>query len=219
MPFDLAQILQTVSVAAIPILFAITLHEVAHGWVARSCGDRTAEMLGRLSLNPLKHVDPVGTLLVPTLTLLFTGFLFGWAKPVPVNFNALRRPKQDMILVAIAGPVSNLVMALFWALVLKASLLLGAAPDNSVYFFLRMAEIGVFFNVLLAVFNFMPIPPLDGGRVLRGLVSEPLGKLLDRIEPFGLIIVVGLLYMGWLWALVEPLMAIIKSLILSLVGL
>ena len=159
MPFDLAQILQAISVAAIPVLFAITLHEVAHGWVARSCGDRTADMLGRLSLNPLKHVDPVGTVLVPTLTLLFTGFVFGWAKPVPVNFNALRRPKQDMILVAIAGPLSNLVMALFWALVLKASLLAGAAPDSSAYFFYRMAEIGVFFNVLLAVFNFLPIPP------------------------------------------------------------
>jgi Zn-dependent protease len=219
MSFDLAQLLQTISVAAIPILFAITLHEVAHGWAARYFGDRTAEMLGRLSLNPIKHVDPMGTVAVPLLTLFFTGFLFGWAKPVPVNFNGLRRPKQDMVWVAIAGPASNIAMALIWAIILKLSLLAGATPDNALYFFARMAEIGVFFNVLLAVFNFMPIPPLDGGRVLRGLVSERFGKLLDRMEPFGLIIVVGLLYVGWLWALLKPLMTIIEGLILSVVGL
>jgi Zn-dependent protease len=219
MSFDLAQLLQTVSVAAIPILFAITLHEVAHGWTARYFGDRTAEMLGRLSLNPIKHVDPFGTIAVPLMTLFFTGFLFGWAKPVPVNFNGLRRPKQDMVWVAIAGPASNIVMALLWAIVLKLSLLAGARPDNALFFFARMAEIGVFFNVLLAVFNFVPIPPLDGGRVLRGLVSEGFGKLLDRMEPFGLIIVVGLLYVGWLWALLKPLMTIIEGLILSAVGL
>jgi len=219
MSFDLAQLLQTASVAAIPILFAITLHEVAHGWAARYFGDSTAEMLGRLSLNPIKHVDPFGTIAVPLMTLFFTGFLFGWAKPVPVNFNNLRRPKQDMVWVAIAGPASNIAMALGWAIILKVSIIAGAAPQNALYFFVRMAEIGVFFNVLLAVFNFMPIPPLDGGRVLRGLVSEGFGKLLDRMEPFGLIIVVGLLYVGWLWALLKPLMAIIERLILSAVGL
>jgi len=219
MNFDLTQIMQTVSVAAIPILFAITLHEVAHGWAARQFGDRTAEMLGRLSLNPLKHVDPFGTIVVPLITLVSGGFLFGWAKPVPVNFGGLNHPKRDMIWVAAAGPAANIVMAFGWAVILKLVLIFHAQLGGVRPFFQQMAEIGVFFNVLLAVFNLIPIPPLDGGRVLRGLVSDSFGNLLDRIEPFGLIIVLGLLFLGWLWALVEPFMIIIQKLILSLVGL
>ncbi len=219
MAADISQIIQTASVAAIPILFAITLHEVAHGWAARYFGDRTAEMLGRLSLNPIKHIDPMGTILVPMLTLFFSGFLFGWAKPVPVNFNALRHPKKDMVWVALAGPASNIVMAFGWAIILKLTLLLGGGGAGVPEFFQKMAEIGVFFNVLLAVFNLMPIPPLDGGRVLRGLVNDSIGNLLDRIEPFGLIIVMGLLFMGALWTLIRPLMTLIQNIILSLVGL
>lgn len=219
MATDISQIIQTASVAAIPILFAITLHEVAHGWAARYFGDRTAEMLGRLSLNPIKHIDPMGTILVPMLTLFFSGFMFGWAKPVPVNFNALRQPKKDMVWVAVAGPASNIVMAFGWAIILKLTSLLGVGTVGALYFFQQMAEIGVFFNVLLAVFNFIPIPPLDGGRVLRGLVNDSVGNLLDRIEPFGLIIIMGLLFMGTLWSLIRPLMSVIQKLILSLVGL
>jgi Zn-dependent protease len=219
MATDISQIIQTASVAAIPILFAITLHEVAHGWAARYFGDRTAEMLGRLSLNPIKHIDPMGTILVPMLTLFFSGFMFGWAKPVPVNFNALRQPKKDMVWVAVAGPASNIVMAFAWAIILKLTSLLGVGTAGALYFFQQMAEIGVFFNVLLAVFNFIPIPPLDGGRVLRGLVNDSVGNLLDRIEPFGLIIIMGLLFMGTLWSLIRPLMSVIQKLILSLVGL
>jgi len=216
---DFSQVIQTLSVAIIPVLFAITLHEVAHGWAARLKGDRTAEMLGRLSLNPIKHVDPVGTILVPMVMVLVSGFMFGWAKPVPVAFGNLNNPKKDMIFVAAAGPAANIVMAFLWAVLLKVVLLAGGGGSPVPEFLRGMAEIGIFFNVLLAVFNLLPIPPLDGGRVLRGLVNESIGRQLDRMEPFGLIIVVGLLFLGWLWPLVRPAMDVVQRLILSLVGL
>jgi len=216
---DFSGAIQTLSVAAIPILFAITLHEVAHGWAAKLRGDRTAEMLGRLSLNPIKHIDPVGTVAVPVLMVLTTGFMFGWAKPVPVAFNNLNNPKKDMVFVAFAGPVANVVMALFWAVILKLVFVSGGAGGPVSDFIYQMARIGIFFNVLLAVFNLLPIPPLDGGRVLRGLVNESIGRVLDRLEPFGLIIVVGLLLLGWLFPLVQPAMDFLQRLILALVGL
>jgi len=216
---DFSGALQTLSVAAIPILFAITLHEVAHGWAAKQFGDRTAEMLGRLSLNPIKHIDPVGTILVPMAMVITTGFMFGWAKPVPVNFSALNNPKRDMVFVALAGPAANFVMAFIWAVILKVTLLVGTPGGGATEFFRSMADIGIFFNVLLAVFNMLPIPPLDGGRVVRGLVDESIGRTLDRIEPFGLIIVVGLLFMGWLFPLMRPALEFFERLILSLVGL
>lgn len=216
---DFNQLMQGVAVGAIPILLAITLHEAAHGWAAKQCGDRTAEMLGRLSLNPLRHIDPVGTVLVPLLLWFTGGVLFGWAKPVPVGYNNLRNPKRDMMIVAIAGPGANFVMAIGWALVFKVTLMLGLGDSTTGEFLMGMARIGLLINVLLAAFNLIPIPPLDGGRVLRGLVSEGVGKYLDRIEPFGLIIIVLLLLSGLLWVAVKPMFALVESLVIFLVGL
>jgi len=193
---QLANTLQFLAVAAIPLLFAITVHEAAHGWMAGRFGDRTAEMLGRVTLNPVKHIDPVGTIIVPIFMVVMSGFVFGWAKPVPVNSRNLHNPKRDMVPVALAGPGANLLMALSWALIFHmvagASTLLGSSAD----FFLRMAEIGVIFNMLLMIFNLLPILPLDGGRVLRGLVPESIGRRLDALERYGLIIVIGLLVFG-----------------------
>lgn len=193
---QIADILQFLSVAAIPLLFAITVHEAAHGWMAGRFGDRTAELLGRVTLNPAKHIDPIGTIVVPIVMMMGTGFIFGWAKPVPVNSRNLRNPKRDMVPVAFAGPGANLLMALGWALffhlVVGASSVLG----SSARFFLEMAFYGVYINCLLMIFNLLPILPLDGGRVLRGLVPESVGRRMDALERYGLIIVVGLLFLG-----------------------
>jgi len=216
---DISQMMRGLAVGAIPVLLAITLHEVAHGWAAKRRGDRTAEMLGRLSLNPLKHIDPVGTVLVPLILYLTGGILFGWAKPVPVNFGNLRNPKKDMIFVAIAGPGANFIMALAWALLFKLVFLLGLNTGVSGEFLIAMAQIGLLINILLATFNLLPIPPLDGGRVLRGLVSESLGKYLDRIEPFGLIILVLLLFSGLLRVVIMPIFELVQDLVIFLVGL
>lgn len=211
--FDINQIMQGIAVGAIPVLFAITLHEVSHGLAARRFGDRTAEMLGRLSLNPIRHIDPVGTLLVPAVLFAFSGVLFGWAKPVPVMFRNLNNPKHDMIFVALAGPLANIAMGIVWALLLKLVYALGLEQGIAGDFLISMSRIGILINTLLAAFNLLPIPPLDGGRVLRGLVSESLGQYLDRIEPFGLIIIALLLVSGWLWIVVAPLFALVESLI------
>lgn len=211
--FDINQIMQGIAVGAIPVLFAITLHEVAHGLVARRFGDRTAEMLGRLSLNPIRHIDPVGTLLVPAVLFALSGVLFGWAKPVPVMFRNLNNPKRDMIFVALAGPLANIAMGIVWALLLKLVYSSGLAQGIAGEFLISMSRIGILINTLLAAFNLLPIPPLDGGRVLRGLVGESFGQYLDRIEPFGLIIIALLLVSGWLWIVVAPLFAIVENLI------
>lgn len=212
------EVIQLVCAAIIPALFAIAFHEAAHGWAARYFGDRTAEMLGRLSLNPIRHIDPFGTVLAPLL-LAFMGLPpLGWAKPVPVVARNLRNPKRDMAVVAAAGPLSNLVMALGWALVLVLVGLLLPAGSGVWQFGSLMARFGIQFNVLLAVFNFLPIPPLDGGRVLRGLVSEPIGRRLDAIERYGLIIVLALLTFGNLGRILSPLIERVVRIILSLVG-
>ncbi len=195
---QIASALQFIFVAAIPMLFAITVHEAAHGWMAGRFGDRTAELLGRVTLNPAKHIDPVGTIVVPVLMIVMSGFVFGWAKPVPVNGRNLRNPKRDMVPVAFAGPGANLLMALVWALFFHLSVGASAVLGSSLRFFLQMAQIGVFFNMLLMIFNLLPIPPLDGGRVLRGLAPESIGRRLDALERYGLIIVIGLLVLGLL---------------------
>jgi Zn-dependent protease len=191
---DLQSVLYKISIGALPILLAITLHEVAHGYVARRFGDRTAEAQGRLSLNPLKHVDPIGTVLLPGFLLLTgAGFLFGWAKPVPVVPRNLRNPKTDMAWVAAAGPGVNLAMALGWAIVgtVVGRDLLGDGDAGR--WVVAMAQVGVFFNVLLAVFNMLPIPPLDGGRVLMSVLPAGPSSALGRIEPYGIFIVLGAL--------------------------
>jgi len=198
MQFD--QLIQTIAIAAIPILFAITLHEAAHGYVARHFGDMTAYQQGRISLNPLRHIDPVGTILLPLLTLWMGGILFGWAKPVPVNFSALRRPKQDMLWVALAGPASNLFMALCWALVAKLAWM---SPGS--YFaepMLEMARVGININVVLMVLNLLPLPPLDGGRVAVSLLPHRQAYKLSMIEPYGMFILIFLAVatpvLGWI---------------------
>jgi len=212
---DVAATIQLLSAAVIPFIFAVTVHEVSHGLVARSFGDRTAEQLGRLTLNPVRHIDPIGSVAVPLVLAFLSLPPFGWAKPVPVNPRNLRKPKQHMVLVAAAGPASNFAMALFWAIgfavVLHAPIPVGEARQ----FLLSMTQIGIYFNVLLAIFNLMPIPPLDGGRVLRGLVPEALGRKLDALEPYGLIIVMGLLALGVLGQVVTPLVKLVSALFLS----
>jgi Zn-dependent protease len=200
---DLNAFLTKISVYAIPVLFAVTLHEVAHGWMARYFGDRTAELLGRLSLNPLRHIDPVGTVLVPGLLLVAGGPLFGWAKPVPVATGALRNPRRAMIVVALAGPAANVLMAVMWCGVL-AVIARSTVNDTLDYWIGLMAQAGIVTNVVLAVFNLLPIPPLDGGRVLSGLLPPHLSARLDSVAPAGLIIVMGLSVFGLLGWLFNP---------------
>lgn len=201
-----------------PILLAITLHEVAHGWMALQFGDTTARDQGRLSLNPLHHVDPVGTVLVPALLFFLGGFIFGWAKPVPVNFFRLRQPRRDMALVALAGPGANLVMAVAWAcvMVLGKNLYLDL-PSLGIPLY-AMGRAGIMINVVIGVLNMLPVPPLDGGRVLAGLLPARFGLLLARLEPYGLFIVLGLLATGLLGYLMGPPVYLILKLIFSIFG-
>jgi Zn-dependent protease len=209
-----AQFLRLVAVGLIPGLLAIALHEAAHGFAAARLGDPTAERLGRVTANPFRHVDPLGTVIVPLLLLATTGTPFGWAKPVPVNLRNLRDPKGGMVLVAAAGPTANLLMAIGWVLVMGLGQALGGARE----FVVAMSQFGIQFNVLLAVFNLLPVPPLDGGRVLRGLVPEPLGRLLDRVEPWGLILVFALLYFGMLNRVLFPVIQRVTGLLYSFAG-
>jgi Zn-dependent protease len=209
--------IQTISIAAIPVLFAITLHEAAHGYVARHFGDMTAYQQGRISLNPLRHIDPIGTVLVPLITMLLGGILFGWAKPVPVNFAALRHPKADMLWVAIAGPATNLFMAMGWALVYKLG---WAFPDN--YFaepMLEMAEWGIKINVVLMVLNMLPLPPLDGGRVAVSLLPHKQAFQLAKIEPYGMFILIFLAITPVLGLILMPLVRLVYKLISVLFGI
>ncbi len=216
-------LIQTIAIYALPVVFAITLHEAAHGYVAKHFGDMTAYAEGRVSLNPLRHIDPFGTIALPLILLAVSklfggaGILFGWAKPVPVNFANLRHPKRDMLWVAAAGPLSNFVMALFWALMIKIGL---SMPG--VYFALPLALMGaagVFINIIIMVLNLVPLPPLDGGRILVSLLPHRLAYQVARIEPYGFFILILLLFTGVLGFMLWPAIGALMKLVAALLGL
>jgi len=219
---NLSNLIQTVLIYALPVLFAITVHESAHGYAARHFGDSTATMLGRVTLNPIKHIDLVGTVLMPLLLYFATSgaFLFGYAKPVPVNFHHLRNPKRDMVWVALAGPASNFAQAIAWALLLVALVATGAQER----FFIEMARAGVAVNLVMWAFNLFPLPPLDGGRILVGLLPSQQSRLIARLEPYGFFIVLALVVAGvvsqiWLRPLMSLGYTIIDLLISPLTAL
>ena len=214
---DINQLIQNIAIAAIPILFAITLHEAAHGYVARHFGDLTAEREGRISLNPIHHIDLVGTILLPLLTLSLGGVLFGWAKPVPVNFSALRHPKKDMLWVALAGPATNLFMALCWGLLAKLAL---SFQDN--YFaepMMEMAQIGIRINIVLIALNMLPLPPLDGGRVAVSLLPHRQAFMLAKLEPYGMFIMIFMVMTPLLGWILMPIVSLLGGLINLICGL
>lgn len=215
----MSNVIQTLAISAIPIVLAITLHEAAHGYVARHFGDSTAWRMGRVTLNPLRHIDPIGTILVPAMILLVSGgaFLFGWAKPVPVNFDGLNNPKRDMLWVAAAGPAVNLVMALAWALLLKLALV----SPNFVYSqaLIEMAQVGITINGVLMLLNLLPLPPLDGGRIAVSLLPQRAAWKFAQIERYGFVILLVLLFTHILDAILRPLMNGFLTLISSLFGI
>ncbi|MDP3421068.1 MAG: site-2 protease family protein [Thiobacillus sp.] len=216
-------LIQKIAVFALPVIFAITLHEAAHGYVARYFGDMTAAAAGRITVNPIKHIDPVGTILVPLLILVASkllgggALLFGWAKPVPVNFGNLRRPKQDMLWVAAAGPGINFVMAVFWALMIQVGHALGSGFASVPL--MLMGAAGVFINVILMALNLIPLPPLDGGRIAVSLLPVRQAIQYSRIEPYGLFILLGLLFTGILGFVLWPLISVFIGLIALVTGL
>lgn len=212
-------VIQQLAVWVVPVLFAITVHEVAHGWVANHYGDPTARMMGRLTLNPVKHIDPVGTVLVPGMMLLLGGIVFGWAKPVPVNQDNLRDPRKHMMVVAAAGPGANLVMAVLWALVIWLGVAVSGFNDSIGFGIQYMGFAGVTINVVLMVLNMVPVPPLDGSRVVSGLLPPKVAWQYNQIEPYGLIIVLVLLVTGVLFGVLMPIVNFFRGLILSLAGL
>ena len=190
---------QTLLIYIIPLLFAITLHEAAHGWIASKLGDHTARMMGRVTLDPTKHIDPIGTIVIPLVLLLSSsGFIFGWAKPVPINFNALRNGKNGMIWVALAGPGANIVMAVCWLFIMIIAI------NMNIAVLIEMGRIGILVNCVLAVFNLLPIPPLDGSRVISALLPNRLAYQYNQLEQYGLYILLGLMFLGGFNYLVKP---------------
>ena len=209
----LESLIQTLAISALPVIFAITVHEAAHGYAAKHFGDMTAFNAGRITLNPLKHIDPFGTILLPALTIMLGGILFGWAKPVPVDFRRLRNPKKDMLWVAAAGPASNFVMAIFWVLLMKFSV---NVPEAFVLPMTLMAKAGVSINIVLMVLNLLPLPPLDGGRIAVSLLPMRLARPFAQIERYGFIILIVLLFSGVLSRILEPLINLVYALIAAI---
>ncbi len=215
---DISSFIQNICIYALPVLFAITLHEAAHAYAARHFGDPTAYLMGRMTLNPIKHIDPLGTIALPLLCLLLPGsFLFGWAKPVPVNFGDLRNPKRDMRWVALAGPAANLIMMLLWTLVL--GILLHAAEGDFVYPLRQMAQAGVQINIVLMILNLIPIPPLDGGRVLISLLPDSAARKVARIEPYGMIVLLVLMFTKVLFVIMVPFIGVFYLLVNTILRL
>lgn len=216
-------IIQGIAIYALPVIFAITLHEAAHGYAAKYFGDPTADNEGRISLNPLKHIELVGTVLVPLVLFILSkltvgaGFLFGWAKPVPVNFGNLRHPKRDMLWVALAGPAANLIMMLIWALIIKLGAMLLVSGFSKPM--ILMGQAGVQINLILMVLNLLPLPPLDGGRVMVSLLPNRIAGYYARIEPYGLMILLVLLFSGILGMIVQPIMLLVKQMMVLVFGL
>jgi Zn-dependent protease len=212
---QLEALILKIVISAVPIILAITVHEASHGYAAKYFGDLTAERMGRISLNPFRHIDLVGTILLPALTLIVGGILFGWAKPVPVNFNNLRNPKKDMLWVAAAGPASNLVMAIAWGILLgfvKRGIDAGDFP-SAAYMFIEMAYVGITINIVLMVLNLLPMPPLDGGRIAVSLLPHNLGMQLSRLEQYGFIILIVLMFMGVLGKILSPFIEFFQQII------
>jgi Zn-dependent protease len=213
-------IIQRIAVWILPVVFAITVHEAAHGWVAKKYGDSTADRLGRLTLNPLKHIDPLGTIIIPGLLLLTgTGFIFGWAKPVPVDARNFKKPLHDMAIVALAGPVSNLLMAFGWAMIARLGVTIGAGAENVSLPLVYTGIAGISINLVLALLNLLPIPPLDGSRILTGILPHRLAWQYNQLEKYGFIILLILLYTKILNTILAYPMYLAQNLFFSIAGM
>ena len=212
-------LIQKICIWAIPVIFAITVHEVAHGWVASKLGDQTAKMLGRLTLNPIKHVDPIGTVVLPAIMIATSPFIFGWAKPVPVDWRNLGKPKRDMALVAVAGPAANLLMLVFWVAFAKVVMSFADNLSDLALPMFYMAMAGVSINIVLMVLNLLPLPPLDGSRVVSSILPPQLEQKYSRLEQYGLIILIVLLVTGVLGKILWPPVGAIQSLVYSFLGI
>ncbi|MDT8452853.1 MAG: site-2 protease family protein [Gammaproteobacteria bacterium] len=208
-----SEIIYAIAVWAVPVLFAITLHEAAHGWMANKLGDPTAKALGRISLNPIRHIDPIGTIVVPLALLMLSGFIIGWAKPVPVEMRYFKKPVKDMAIVALAGPASNFIMACGWALVAVIGQMMLSPGDTVAGFIIQMGNAGITINLILMVLNLLPIPPLDGGRVVAGVMPPQMADAFMRIEAYGLFIVIFLLVTGILGKILWPMVLFFSALI------
>ncbi len=211
-------LLEKIVVAAVPIIFAITVHEVAHGWVASKLGDPTARLAGRLTLNPVKHIDPLGTVVVPLVMIVLTPFAFGWAKPVPVDWRNLRQPRRDMALVAAAGPGANVIMLLLWTLLLALLFTPGAPVSWQENLLLEMAQVGVIINIVLIALNLLPLPPLDGSRIVTAFLSPVAAQKYNTLERWGLPILIVLIFTGVLGKILHPLIGFMLGGVNMLLG-
>lgn len=205
-------LVQKIAIWALPIIFGVTIHEAAHGYMAHKLGDDTAYLMGRITLNPIKHIDPIGTVVLPLLLMATTGFVFGWAKPVPVNMNRLRKPRRDMAIVGLAGPFSNLLMAIIWMALLKLTILFLPHNELMVRGVIAMCWAGVTINIVLMVLNLIPIPPLDGSRFLSYLLPAKLDEYFNRLTPFGIIIILALIATGILSTFMMPAIGFFQNL-------